>query len=90
LVVNPALRITGTITPDVTGDYYLNGLHLGSPCYRKLDNSAFVFSFDLGFSWVIADSMTDMTFSWQRVDSNVAGDYDPLAGASGIANVVLF
>lgn len=85
----PDYEVKGTLNPDATGDYFQDGTHEGTPCYRRED-SAWWLWFAWSIIWIISVEVGDAIHDqWERADPDPVGDYDPKANATGTATVQL-
>jgi len=83
--------VTGTLTPDATGDYFVAGTHDGKPYYRREDGMWFLVWQGGASWWMIRDGIDGWNDPiWYRNSSIIIGQYHPEdEGASiGYATVV--
>jgi hypothetical protein len=92
---NPTLNfttpclVTGTLTPDSAGNYWVESEYKDKPSY-VLDGRAFFIWWDGIDSWIISNSVGWKEGPyWSRTDPTMAGNYTPCAGAIGTATVVV-
>lgn len=91
----PDLIVSGTLTPDSTGDYFEAGTHNGKPYYKRDDDAWFIWwrpwGLPLRSVWLISIGLDDTTgpFWGNTVDppDPPSGNYDPYNGAVGTATV---
>lgn len=82
-------EVTGTLTPDSTGDYYEDGTHNEQPKYKREDGAYFIWYESAMPSWLISDTPGDSTVSWLRIDPAILGEYGFNLGTEGTATVQL-
>lgn len=82
-------ELTGALTPDATGDYYEDGVHLGFPKYRREDSAYWIWRFPPANVWIISIFPESPGGSWRRYQPDVLGAYDPWAPFLGVATVEL-
>lgn len=85
----PTYKVTGTITPDATGNYWTAGIHEGKPYYKRLDEEWFLW-YDGTINWFISKTVGEFGTSWwykEFYPETPVGDYEPNGGATGIATV---
>jgi hypothetical protein len=81
-------HVTGTITPDATGNYKAAGILLENIYYKHLTKNFYVW-FDPPAAWHITDLVgTWDYYAWNRENPGILGDYPPEYGVSGTATVV--
>ena len=82
-------RVTGTLTPDATGDYSPHKIHNGKISYRRTDGLYFLW-WDGATTWVINTGL-DILYppAWLRVDPDPVGDYQPIDPWTGITTVAV-
>jgi hypothetical protein len=85
--LNLNLAVTGINSPDVTGEYERIADYLNCPCFRRLDGAVYVFSYNFGTSWIIADDLSVGSFSYENLSGSFLGDYPASAQCTGIATV---
>ncbi len=85
----PDLIVTGTVTPDCTGNYYQIADHYGAPAYEREDQAWHIWATDVGvwvhfISIVIGDAAP---YSWFRQDTDpaAAGNFFWYVGTTGTA-----
>jgi len=87
VVTDTTHRVTGALTPDVTGDYRPIGLHNGKMSYELEGNGWFIWWNGIN-TWIISTEVgLEHDDWWERVNALVVGAYNPLGGAIGIATV---
>lgn len=86
-----AYRVTGTLTPDATGDYQEAGTHNGQPYYRRGADDWYILWYTLlrGGGWGIANALIPpLTLpNWARSGDGIVGEYSPVRDAVGTASV---
>ncbi len=91
----PDFIITGTVTPDCTGEYFYAGDYGGIPSYERQDHAYFLWGTfrppPMNFLLIISTTLTPPTDPWwaKAGSANFNGDYQPQLGATGIATVSL-
>jgi len=82
-----AYHVTGALTPDAADNYTEDGETNEEPAYSNTLRE-FVIWWDGIDSWIINEQWAgpDNPY-WKRTDPTITGDYDPFAGAAGIATV---
>jgi len=79
--------VTGTLNPDVTGEYSPIGTYNGKPSYELAGNGWFLWWNGVA-TWFISSALG---FSgedwWERVDPNIEGLYTNEGTATGDATV---
>ncbi len=88
----PDKIITGTITPNATGQYFQIADYLGWPCYQSADTLWFISRFELFGPWTYCLTMAPGDYlpaTWFRPGyaNSPDGDYQPLIGVTGVATV---
>lgn len=92
---DPDFIVSGTLTPDATGNYFAAGIYEGETYYERED-SAFVLWFqyvDPGPFWIWNISQVlgvELPLWWTKIDFAPAlppGDYVPEGTATGTATV---
>ena len=79
-------RVTGTLSPDATGDYTQNGTHNGEPAYERDGDGAYWIWSDGGGNWYISAGKGALPSCWYRT-GDIAGEYAPVI-YTGTATVV--
>jgi len=85
----PDYIVTGTLTPDATGDYFQDGTYEGQPCYRRTDSAFWIWYWSYRHWWYISTSPATTVPRWGRTHSNILGSYNPVPPYTGIATVFL-
>ncbi len=91
----PDFIITGTVTPDCTGDYFYAGDYGGMPSYKRQDSAYSLWGTfrppPIFFLLLISTTLTPPTDPWwaKGLSPNFLGNYGPQLGAIGIATVSL-
>ena len=96
LTIAPSLlTVTGTLDPDITGNYIVGGTYNGRNYYVNTDASRHIWWDSHDSLWAITVALgryvTDMSqwYSEIREDAPVAGEFTPDVGATGMATVAL-
>ncbi len=80
--------MTGTLDPDVTGDYLPHIVHDGKMSYRRQDGAWFIWWNTAGIIWNITDEIGVFNVPrWVRAVTGPGGTYEPVAPATGDATV---
>lgn len=79
------LTVTGSITPDATGNYIDDGSFNGFPSFKREDSTYYIIS-QTGVYTIISSPKALGTPLWSKLDNLVAGDYGPVTG-TGTATV---
>lgn len=78
--------VTGTLSPDATGEYVFYGQYGGKDYYRRPDGAYFVFWDADG--WVISELLGFSTSNyWLRMGTSLFGTYDAQGDYEGTATV---
>jgi hypothetical protein len=82
-------HVTGTLTPDATGNYFLVGTHHEKP-YYKHENKSFWILYDMFFGFgLLVDGIPDSVHTWENLGVYPLGDYVPLTEETfGTAHVI--
>jgi len=87
-VTNPCLQIGGSLSPNATCNYTCGGLYNDRIYYKRIVDSAWIIWWNGVNSWIISTILGTLgTAYWQRINTNVLGDYQPQGIASGTATV---
>lgn len=88
MVVTDGLhRVTGALTPDVTGDYLPNGIYNAKMSYQLVGNGWFIW-WDAVDRWTISNTKGISAGNWwHRIDPDIEGAYVPQGTAVGIPTV---
>lgn len=79
--------MTGTLDPDVTGDYEPIGPYNGKPSYELAGGGWFLW-WDLAGVWGITDEIgVGFGAWWIRIDPAIEGEYAAQGTATGVATV---
>ena len=79
--------VSGSLTPDATGLFELSGGSGGKPAFERTDEAYFLW-FDITVPcWYISESFFDITPAWQKLSTEILGEYAPINGAIGTATV---
>ena len=85
--------VTGTLSPDATGDYFYDGIFNGKPSHKRtVGDTYYLYWFSTPVNgWAIstAKSTAAPWNGWYRSDPNIEGDYLPVGPAQGTATVTL-
>ncbi len=85
------LVVTGTLDPDVTGNYNLAGTHNGGDYYEREDSAYFIYLYAdiFGDVWVIGDELGTADVAWALGygGPDPTGEYTPVNESSGAAIV---
>lgn len=82
-----AYQVTGTLTPNAAYDYTSDGERNDKPAYSS-PLREFIIWWDGIDSWIINEQWAGSDNPhWKRTNPSIIGDYNPYAGASGIATV---
>jgi len=81
-------HVTGTITPDATGDYFVDGVYNGFPCYRNATSTFWIWYLPGTPAWVICAIKGNIFIpGWVGAEDQIETSYEPGNGAIGIATV---
>jgi len=83
----PDYVVTGTLTPDATGEYFHDGEHNDHPLYRRADSAFWIYWCSLAHWWRIADHVDAITDKWMKIGSGITGPYLPYGAVTGTATV---
>ena len=83
--IDAALEVTGTLTPDVAGTYYLHGTNDGQPTWKLAAMDWWLFYSGTYAKWYITDQVGQFTSPWWVRVAGPAGAYEPHNGATGTA-----
>lgn len=78
--------VTGSLTPDATGNYRYAGAYKGKPFYRREDGVYFIWWYPVFSWWLISDGVGTAVSYWYRA-SPIIGDYSPSGPGQGTASV---
>jgi hypothetical protein len=86
--MNGRYTVTGSVTPDITGDYYENGTQNGYPAYERNDGAYWIW-FETGVNlWIIsATKGSHPAAFFYSVNINIVNTYTGVSGAFGTATV---
>ena len=85
---NADYKVTGELTPDATGDYFVAGTYNSKSFYRRGDNAWFIWWKGSPEVWIISTIMGILgTAYWQSLHNIITGIYDPKMTATGYAYV---
>jgi len=79
--------VTGTLTPDATGNYLEDGTYNGRPAYRRADSQFWIWWSPATLWWFLSPAKGDDSTCWIRWFDTVEGDYWPMSNATGIPTV---
>lgn len=80
--------MTGTLDPDVTGDYEPIDPWNGKPSYELAGNGWYLWWLDSIERWIISQTRgNDDGPSWQSTSAAIEGVYSPVFPATGNATV---
>lgn len=80
-------KVTGTLVPDATAFYFIDGETNSKPAYSS-PLRAFRIQWDGIDSWILAEQWAGPENPhWKLTNASVVGNYDPQCGATGIAAV---
>jgi len=84
----PEYIITGTLTPDATGSYILNGAYGGRNAYMRTDGAYWIWSGE-GAAWAVSPTAGSLAGpSWQRIGATIEGaNYTAYQTSTGTATV---
>lgn len=84
----PSYTVTGTLTPNATGNYYRRGMLNGKRWYRRTDKAFYIWWSDAN-RWILStENGEDAGARWWHVDPEIVGIYlTPNGGAIGVATV---
>ncbi len=86
-VTDEKYEVTGTLSPDVTGDYLPDGIYNGKMSYSHAVGVFFIWWNGIA-TWYISGIKGGMPGPhWCRTAPTIEGQYGPLGGATGIATV---
>lgn len=86
---NPKLRISGTLNPDIVGDFQEDGTYNGETAYRNAGSTWWIW-WDGGQYWHISTAKgSDGAAYWTSPDLDLVDDYAPGGTATGTATVAL-
>ncbi|MBA7482926.1 hypothetical protein ES707_18430 [subsurface metagenome] len=82
-------HVTGTLSPDITGEYIEIGKVDGYTFLVHITKGYFIWFYDEPEQWLIQRPLPfGITLEyWYRADPAITGDYQPGAGATGIATL---
>jgi hypothetical protein len=81
--------VTGTLSPDETGNFVQEGTYGGQNYYRHLTKDWYLWWNELG-AWMISHVMGEAgTSYWYRESETIEGEYTPQGSATGVATVTL-
>lgn len=81
-------QVTGSLTPDATGNYFVAGTYNLKKYYRRADGAYYIWWYagPLGAQWVISNELG--VVGWLRGSMDIEGPYIPYGGGtSGTATV---
>ena len=79
--------ITGTLTPDATGDYFEVGIYNNKPYYVRNDG-LFGIGYIGGDTWFIGPPpFFHEGLGWVGHHAEIADTYEPVFGSAGVATV---
>lgn len=79
--------MTGTLSPDATGEYEYDGMYAGEGSYKLTTGNRWLW-WDAGITdWVNTDEVGNKDRPFWARDATIVGDYDPFGGATGVATV---
>lgn len=81
-----AIQVTGTLNPDATGTYHLDGLYGPDPLWKRDDDAYYLWRYAALHRYRISDAPGNPTPSWIRLNDRY-GTYAPDHGATGTATV---
>ena len=86
---NPTVQVTGTLTPDATGQYYNSGTYEDMPAYTHINGIYHIWLAD-GLLWTINSEIgnAETAFLWQTEDDQF-GLAAPYGTATGTATISL-
>jgi hypothetical protein len=85
--------VTGTINPNATGNFHLEGTYNGKPYYARLDHAYFLAwgEYNNRATWVISDALPltahPLWFRTSTAATPPTTTYNPAQGATGTATV---
>ena len=80
-------HVTGTITPDSTGDYHVIQIYNGNVFYKRNDGAYYIW-WDGVDSWIISTALgVTGAIYHKRSWAGAVGQYSPIGGATGWAFV---
>jgi hypothetical protein len=86
-VIQARYRLTGTLSPDQTGQYDIEGQHEGKPYYKNVVTGWFLWWNPLG-AWMITEHLDEAGDSyWGRGFETIEGEYLPQGSATGIGTL---
>ena len=87
--LNPTVQVTGTITPDATGQYYESGTYEDVATYTHINGLYYIWFAD-GLLWTLNGEIgnTGTSFLWQTEHDEFGLAY-PYEAASGVATISL-
>jgi len=91
------LVVTGTLTPDATGNYNEAGTYLGQPYYKRTDDAFYIWFRTVGpdpfYAWTISPGVgTERPIYWRKTGmspNDPPGNYQPQFSAVGVATVAI-
>ena len=83
----PDYLVTGTLNPNVSGQYFFWTSFGGKPAYLKLPPVGFLWYNSLISRYTISLAPGFSTWCWIRTAPGILGDYAPTAGYTGTATV---
>ncbi|MFA5163817.1 MAG: hypothetical protein WC441_04870 [Patescibacteria group bacterium] len=87
----PDYVVTGSLTPDATGNYYYTGIVNGKPYYRRGIDSWFIWRSEVNNTWWITTTLASISgYRWTRVNTEIVGSYVAEGGATGTATVTAY
>ena len=81
------LLVTGTLSPDVTGNYLEDGTCAGKPQYRREDSQCWIWWYATYSRWILSRAPGYLGPHWYKSADPVTGTYTPFYGATGTATV---
>lgn len=79
--------VTGTLTPDATGNYFETGTYDGQPYYKHEDLDYWIWWYDPSM-WIISDVLGgESGFYWYKTAQPITGYYTAGGTATGTATI---
>jgi hypothetical protein len=79
--------VSGTLTPDATGGFHLQGTYLSQPAYRRHPTGHWIWSPDAGANFFLSTAPGNALGPFWTKAAPITGNYAPQNGAVGTAAV---